>query len=140
MTEPAVTRLHDPARRGFASDNYAGVHPEALTALATANEGHAGAYGADPYTEALQDVARRHFGEQAACYPVFNGTGANVVAFSAMRDRGAAAICPATAHAPAAECGAPEKAGGVKMLPVPTPSSEGRRVGKERRFGGSRNH
>ncbi|WP_188534529.1 threonine aldolase family protein [Kocuria dechangensis] len=124
VTEPAVPRLHDPARRGFASDNYAGVHPEVLQALATANEGHVGAYGADPYTEALQDVARRHFGEQAVCYPLFNGTGANVVALSAMTDRWDAAICTATAHAHVDECGAPEKVGGVKMLPVPTPDGK----------------
>ncbi|HST71238.1 beta-eliminating lyase-related protein [Kocuria sp.] len=124
MTETPLTRLHDPARKGFASDNYAGVHPEVLQALGTANEGHVGAYGADPYTEALQDVARRHFGEQAVCYPVFNGTGANVVALSAMTDRWDAAICTATAHAHVDECGAPEKVGGVKMLPVPTPDGK----------------
>ena len=29
------TPLHDPTWRGFASDNYAGVHPEVLQALAT---------------------------------------------------------------------------------------------------------
>ncbi len=30
----AVTTLHDPNYRGFASDNYAGVHPEVLAAVA----------------------------------------------------------------------------------------------------------
>lgn len=121
MTEPPVRRLHDPTRRGFASDNSAGVHREVLQALATANGGHVGAYGADPYTEALQDVARRHFGEQAECYPVFNGTGANVVALSAMTDRWDAVICTDGAHVHVDECGAPEKVAGVKMLPVPSP-------------------
>ena len=39
----------EPARpgRGFGSDNHAGVHPEILAAVAAANRGHAGAYGAD---------------------------------------------------------------------------------------------
>lgn len=120
MTDPVLPRLHDPARRGFASDNHAGVHPEVLHALATANEGHVGAYGADPYTEALQDVTRHHFGEQAVCYPVFNGTGANVVALTAMTDRWDAVICTATAHAHVDECGAPEKVAGLKLLPVPS--------------------
>ncbi|KLU08019.1 low specificity L-threonine aldolase [Kocuria sp. SM24M-10] len=124
MTETALTRLHDPARKGFASDNHAGVHPEVLQALATVNGGHVGAYGADPYTEALQDVVRHHFGEQAECFPVFNGTGANVVALSAMTDRWDAVICTATAHAHVDECGAPEKVAGVKMLPVPTPDGK----------------
>jgi threonine aldolase len=32
--------LHDPDWRTFASDNYAGVHPEVLAAIAAANRGH----------------------------------------------------------------------------------------------------
>jgi threonine aldolase len=55
---------HDPHLKAFASDNYAGVHPEILQAIATANGGHQIAYGEDAYTEALQDVFRRHFGER----------------------------------------------------------------------------
>ncbi|OEV31454.1 threonine aldolase, partial [Streptomyces nanshensis] len=47
-------RRHDPEIRGFASDNYAGAHPEILAALALANGGHQSAYGADDYTEHLQ--------------------------------------------------------------------------------------
>ncbi|MCU1553634.1 MAG: threonine aldolase, partial [Arthrobacter sp.] len=48
-TAPASTtaRLHDPSVRGFASDNYSGVHPEVLAALAAANEGHQVSYGED---------------------------------------------------------------------------------------------
>ena len=33
-----VQRRHDPDYRGFASDNYAGVHPEILEAIAVAND------------------------------------------------------------------------------------------------------
>ena len=47
------------ASRGFASDNYAGAHPEVLAALAAANEGHVVAYGEDIYTEHLQEVIRK---------------------------------------------------------------------------------
>ena len=47
-----MTTLHDPNLRGFASDNYAGVHPEVLEALAEANGGHQIAYGEDVYTRA----------------------------------------------------------------------------------------
>ena len=43
-------RHHDPDVRGFASDNYAGAHPEVLAALALANGGHQVAYGEDDYT------------------------------------------------------------------------------------------
>jgi threonine aldolase len=113
-------RHHDPEVRGFASDNYAGAHPEILAALAVANGGHQSAYGADDYTEHLQRVMRSHFGGLAHAYPVFNGTGANVVALQALTDRWGAVITTATAHIHVDECGAPERVGGIKLLPVPT--------------------
>jgi hypothetical protein len=65
----AVTTLHDAQRRGFASDNYSGVHPEVLAAIAAANGGHQSAYGNDVYTERLQEVIRGHFGEAARHSP-----------------------------------------------------------------------
>lgn len=119
MTRSPVVPSHDPERRGFASDNCSGVHPEVLAAVALANGGHQPSYGADVYTERLQGVFRAHFGEQAAAYPVFNGTGANVVALQAMTTRWGAVICSATAHVFYDEGGAPEKAGGLKLLGVP---------------------
>ena len=51
-----VTTLHDPNVRGFASDNYSGIHPEVLAAIAAANDGHQVAYGEDEYTARLQEV------------------------------------------------------------------------------------
>lgn len=113
-------RRHDPAVRGFASDNYAGAHPEVLAALALANGGHQVAYGEDEYTEALQRTVRSHFGQTAEAFPVFNGTGANVVALQAMTERWGAVICADTAHIHVDECGAPERVGGLKLLTVPT--------------------
>ncbi|MGA4989209.1 threonine aldolase family protein [Nonomuraea bangladeshensis] len=112
---------HDPHLKAFASDNYAGVHPEILQAIATANGGHQIAYGEDAYTEALQDVFRRHFGEQAQAWPVFNGTAANVVSLRAMTRPWEAVICAETAHINTDEGGAPEVTAGIKLLPVPTP-------------------
>ena len=106
--------------RGFASDNYSGIHPEVLTAIAAANQGHETAYGDDPHTARMQEVFRDHFGAQAAAYPVFNGTGANVVALQAMTSRWASVVCTSTAHIHVDECGAPEKVGGLKLLPVAT--------------------
>jgi len=52
-------RLHDPSYRGFASDNYAGAHPEIIEAVQAANEGHVTAYGEDVYTGALQQVIQK---------------------------------------------------------------------------------
>ncbi|WFB06435.1 low specificity L-threonine aldolase [Streptomyces sp. LX-29] len=121
--KPAHTdarRRHDPALRGFASDNYAGAHPEILEALALANEGHQIAYGEDVYTEHLQYVMRRHFGPHAEAFPVFNGTGANVVALQALTDRWGAVVCASTAHINVDEGGAPERMGGLKLLTIPT--------------------
>jgi threonine aldolase len=116
--------LHDPSARGFASDNYAGIHPEILAALSIANGGHQGAYGADVYTERLQEVIRGHFGDRAGAYPVFNGTGANVTALQAMTHRWSAVICAESAHITVDEGGAPEKVGGLKLHTVPTPDGK----------------
>ncbi|BAU30967.1 threonine aldolase [Microcella alkaliphila] len=115
-----VSRLHDTARRGFASDNYAGVHPEVLAALADANEGHQIAYGEDDYTARLLEVVRAEFGEQAEVYPVFNGTGANVLALTALMPRWGAVIASGVAHIHTDEGGAPERVSGLKLFTVPT--------------------
>jgi threonine aldolase len=113
--------LHDPEVRGFASDNYAGVHPEVLEAIARANGGHVPSYGDDVYTNHVQEVFRRHFGDSATTYPVFNGTGANVVALQAVTQRWQSVICTESAHIHVDECGAPEKMGGLKLLTVQAP-------------------
>jgi threonine aldolase len=119
-----ITRRHDPEHRGFASDNYAGIHPEILAAIAVANGGHQVSYGEDVYTERLQEVFRGHFGERAEAFPVFNGTGANVIALSAMSERWGSVIAADSAHINVDECGAPEKIGGLKLLTVPTPDGK----------------
>lgn len=120
MTTDAQRR-HDPQLRAFASDNYAGVHPEILAALALANGGHQVAYGGDDYTRHLQEVFQAHLGPNAEAFPVFNGTGANVVALQALTERWGAVICADSAHINVDECGAPERVGGLKLLTVPTP-------------------
>ncbi|MQS40042.1 low specificity L-threonine aldolase [Streptomyces katsurahamanus] len=117
-------RHHDPTVRGFASDNYAGAHPEILAALALANGGHQVAYGEDDYTDHLQRVMHTHFGPTAEAFPVFNGTGANVTALQALTDRWGAVICAESAHINVDEGGAPERMGGLKLLTVPTPDGK----------------
>lgn len=107
--------------RAFASDNYAGVHPEVLAALAAANDGHEISYGEDSVTARLQEVVKAEFGERAEAYPVFNGTGANVVALTSVLPRWGAVVTMTTSHLHTDEGGAPEKTAGLKLLPVPTP-------------------
>ena len=112
------------ARRGFASDNYAGVHPEVLAAVAEANTGHEPAYGDDSWTARLKDLARAEFGEAAEAFPVFNGTGANVVALQSLLPPWGAVICAESAHIHQDEGGAPERIAHTKLLTVPTPDGK----------------
>ena len=107
-------------RRGFASDNHAGVHPEVMAAIAAANEGHAAAYGGDSWTTRAQERFREHFGAAAEAFPVFNGTGANVLCLEALTRPWEGVVCARSAHLNVDECGAPERAG-RKLLVVDTP-------------------
>jgi len=124
--------------RGFASDNYAGILPEVLAAIASANAPssespssgppHAGAYGADALTTGrLAALIRRHFGPKAVAFPVFNGTGANVISLLAACPRHApAAICAESSHAHCDEGGAPEAVGGLKLHTLRVPRGDGK--------------
>lgn len=115
-----MKKLHDTKNFSFASDNYSGVHSKILEALAIANQGHQPAYGNDVYTNRLNQLIKQHFGEQAECFPVFNGTGANVLALQALLPRYGGVICAETAHINNDESTAPEAIGGFKIFPVTT--------------------
>lgn len=106
--------------RGFASDNYAGIHPSVLAAIAAENEGHEVAYGEDSVTARFDELVKDLFGPNAVGFPVFNGTGANVVALQAATKRWEAVICAESAHINMDEGGAPEKMAGLKLWNVPT--------------------
>ena len=112
------------ARRGFASDNYAGVHPEVLDLVVEVNEGHQPAYGDDEVTARLDAMIRDRFGDQARAFGVFNGTGANVVALQSACRPWEAVICAQAAHIDADEGGAPERVAGIKLHTVPTPDGK----------------
>ena len=119
-----MNSLHSPDVLSFASDNYAGAHPQILAAVAAANGGHVAAYGYDIYTEKLQQLMRSHLGEQAQCWPVFNGTGANVLGLQAMMPRWGAVICANSAHLNTDENGAPQITGGLKLWLVDAPDGK----------------
>ncbi|WP_210417171.1 low specificity L-threonine aldolase [Citricoccus sp. SGAir0253] len=121
MSGPGDREVPAAARRGFASDNYAGAHPEVLAALAAANTGHQPAYGDDEWTARLQGLVRAEFGDRAQAFPVFNGTGANVVALQALLPPWGAVVCAESAHIHHDEGGAPERVAHTKLYPVPTP-------------------
>ena len=95
-----------------------------LAAIAAANEGHQVAYGEDLYTARLQEVMAEHFGAGVEAFPVFNGTGANVLSLQSMLPRWGAVICTQTAHIHTDENAAPERVAGLKLLTVPTPDGK----------------
>lgn len=119
-----ISPLHDANQYHFGSDNYAGVHPQVLEAIGAVNGGHVLAYGDDPYTQHFQALVREWFGEQAEAYPVFNGTGANVVALQAMLPRWGTALCTTAAHINTDEQAAPERVGGIKLVPIEAPGGK----------------
>src|SRR5688572_24859414 len=102
----------------FASDNYSGVHPEILDALRAANEGHAGSYGADLYTERATQKFKALFGNNAQVFFVYNGTGANVLGLTALTRSYNSIICAEGAHINVDESTAPEKFLGCKLLTI----------------------
>jgi threonine aldolase len=111
-------------QHSFASDNYAGVHPDVLAAVVAANVGHATSYGADPVTAAAVAAFRRHLGAQAEVAFVFNGTGANVVGLGLLLRPWEHVVCARTAHVNVDECGAPERLLGTKLVDVDTPDGK----------------
>ena len=112
------------AKRGFASDNNAGVHPRVMDAVRAANQGHAVAYGDDAYTEAAAGKIRELFGAGAEVFFVFGGTGANVTALAAVTRPHNAIVCAETAHINVDECGAPEQFTGCKLIDLATPDGK----------------
>jgi threonine aldolase len=106
-------------RRQFASDNYAGICPEAFAALAEANRGHSSSYGNDPWTDRAADLIRDIFETKCEVFFVFNGTAANSLALASLCQSYHSILCHEHAHVETAECGAPEFfANGSKVLLV----------------------
>ena len=103
----------------FASDNNAGITPEAIEALARANVGHAIGYGADRWTRAAEDAIRRVFDADVPVFLVFTGPAANALALASICRSTDAVVCHEFAHVAVDECGACEAlTGGAKLLTV----------------------
>ena len=111
-------------KRGFASDNNAGVHPHIFKAMADVNKGHEIAYGDDKYTTEVTSEMKKIFGKDTELFFVFIGTAANVLSLSAITQSFNAVITPDTAHIHVDECGAPEKFTGCKLLTVSAPDGK----------------
>ena len=104
-------------RRQFASDNYAGICPEAWAAMQEANQGHVRSYGDDLWTERAADLIRQLFETHCEVFFVFNGTAANSLALASCCHSYHSILCHETAHVETDECGAPEFfSNGTKVL------------------------
>jgi threonine aldolase len=106
--------------KSFASDNYAGVLPEVMTALKEANIDHAGSYGNDLLTHSVAQIFKVVFDADVSVHFVFNGTGANVLSISAATQSYNAILCADTSHIYNDESSAPETFTGCRFFPLPT--------------------
>jgi len=101
----------------FASDNTAGICPEAWAALAAANTGRVESYGADAWSTELNRCFGKLFGTECEVHLVFNGTAANALAVAQLCRSHQSIICHQQAHVDTDECGAPEFfTGGSKIV------------------------
>lgn len=110
----------------FASDNNAGLCPEAMAALAEANAtGHETSYGDDRWTSAACDRFRALFETDCEVFFVFNGTAANALALAAICRPYHAVVCHELSHIATDECGAPGFfGGGLSLLSAATPEAK----------------
>ncbi len=109
----------------FASDNHAGICPEAWAALREANTGHAAAYGNDDWTRRAEDAIRSVFDADCDVFFVFNGTAANALSISALCRSTDAVLTHASAHINVDECGASAFfSGGAQVATADTPNAK----------------
>lgn len=95
-------------KRHFASDNNAGICPEAWKSLEEANDGHFPAYGEDDWTQKASDLIRDVFETDCDVFFVFSGTAANSLSLASACRSYHSILCHETAHIETHECGAPE--------------------------------
>jgi threonine aldolase len=121
MSAPPAT----PHDYSFASDNTAGLAPEALAALTAAGAGRAPSYGRDEWTTRARQLIREVFATDCEVFFVFNGTAANALALAHICPGYQAILCHDYAHADTDECGAPEFfSGGSKVITVAGPQGK----------------
>jgi len=104
----------------FASDNTAGICPEAFAAMTEANQDFAKPYGEDIWTERAIALIRDLFEVDCNVFFTFNGTAANSLALAAMCQSYHGVLAHEYSHVETDECGGPEFfCNGTKVLLVP---------------------
>jgi threonine aldolase len=103
----------------FASDNWAGAHPNVAANLSRHAAGFATAYGASDLDRAVEKTFSKLFGREVAVFFVATGTAANSLSIASMARPGGVAFAHREAHMIEDECGAPEYlSGGTRLFPV----------------------
>jgi threonine aldolase len=103
----------------FASDNWAGAHPQIAEALARHASGFGAAYGNSALDKQAREKFSAIFEREVDVYFVATGTAANSLAMTAFARPGGVFFAHREAHMLADECGAPEYlSGGGRLCPV----------------------
>lgn len=103
----------------FASDNWAGAHPEILASIVRANDGAAPSYGGDELTKCVEKKFSEIFEREVAVFLVATGTAANGLALATIAPSYGAILCHEESHIHMDECAAPEFfMGGGKLIPI----------------------
>jgi threonine aldolase len=117
LEKPRLPVTDSDTSQQFASDNYAGICPEAWDAMREANTGHAVSYGDDAWTARAAASFRELFETNCEMFLVFNGTAANSLSLASLCQSYHGVICCDSAHVETDECGAPEFfSNGSKLL------------------------
>ncbi len=113
-------------KQQFASDNNAGMCPEALEGFLQANSaGHAVGYGDDEWTARANQKIQDVFECDAAVFFVFNGTAANSLALAQLAKSYNAVIAHGFSHIEIDEAGGPSyMSGGATLMTADTPSAK----------------
>ena len=113
-------------RQQFASDNNAGMCPQALARFLDANAaGHAVGYGDDAWTQEARTRIAALFETECDVFFVFNGTAANALTLAQLCRPYNAVIGHAFSHGETDEAGAPEFfTGGAKLMTADTPAAK----------------
>jgi len=109
----------------FASDNWAGAHPDIARSLVEAAGGFASAYGTSDLDKRVENTFREIFERDVAVFFVGTGTAANSLALASVNRPGGQVFCHREAHVNVDECNAPEFfAAGAKLVPIDGPAGK----------------
>ncbi|MCI0676895.1 MAG: aminotransferase class I/II-fold pyridoxal phosphate-dependent enzyme [Phycisphaerales bacterium] len=111
--------------RTFRSDNNAGLTPEAMRAVAEANDrSHQIGYGDDAYTERAVEAFRKVFGKESAVFFVATGSAANTLAVASLTQPWQQVLCHPNSHFSNDESTAPERLTHCRVTTIRTDSTK----------------